>query len=45
MISQNKEKGKMMLMMMMGENQSSWSQVHESAVLGTDETVLRTQFK
>jgi hypothetical protein len=40
-------KGKMMLMMMMmiGENQSSQLQVHESAVLGTDKTVLRTQFK
>jgi hypothetical protein len=34
----------LMKMMMMSENQSSFSQVHATAILGTDETLLRTQF-
>jgi hypothetical protein len=39
-------KGEILLMMMMtSENQSSWSQFHATAILGTDETLLSTQFK
>jgi hypothetical protein len=39
-------KGEILLMMMMtSENQSSWSQVHATVILGTDETLLSTQFK
>jgi hypothetical protein len=39
-------KGELLLMiMMMGENQSSLSKVHATAILGTDESLLRTQFK
>jgi hypothetical protein len=34
-----------MKMMMMNNNQSSWSQVHVTAILDIDETELRTQFK
>jgi hypothetical protein len=32
-------------MMIMGENQSSSSQVHVTTILGADELLLRTQFK
>jgi hypothetical protein len=32
----------LMKMMMMGENQSSLSQVYATAILGTDKTLLRT---
>jgi hypothetical protein len=39
-------RGELLLMMMvMSENQSSWSQVHAKAFLGTDESLLRTQFR
>jgi hypothetical protein len=40
-------KGKLVSMkvMMMNENQSSLSQVHVTVILGTDKTMLRTQFK
>ncbi len=35
----------LMKVMMMSENQSSWSQAHVTAILDTDETMLRTQVK
>jgi hypothetical protein len=34
----------LLLMMMMGENQSGYSQVHVTAILGADETLFKTQF-
>jgi hypothetical protein len=34
-----------MKMMMMSENQSNLSQVHVTAILGTDKTMVGTQFK
>ncbi len=38
-------RGELLLMMMMSANQSSWYQVHVKAFLGTDESLLRTQFR
>jgi hypothetical protein len=37
-------KGVLLLMRMMDENQSSWSQVYATAILGADETLFRTFF-
>ncbi len=34
-----------MKMMIFSENQPNWSQIHVTAILGTNETMLKTQFK
>jgi hypothetical protein len=38
-------KEKSMKMMMVDKKQSSYSQFHATMILGTDETILRTQVK